>query len=152
MKKQENDKWLDELISQTINTSEPQFDVEKWRREYPEEFQVLKSRAEQKTSTIQAGFWEVVLHNRLVKLAAAVIIVAIGLLIVHRIPHRHEPAKVSKMPKSPAEMLTMASLNAAYRLGGMEGVEKQYEEALELLGPRPAKITVKELLAEFNGT
>ena len=95
MKKQENDKWLDELISKTINTSEPQFEVEKWREKYPEEFQILKSRAGQKPPTIQAGFWEVVLHNRLVKLAAAVIIVAIGLLMVHRIPHRHEPAKMS---------------------------------------------------------
>ena len=152
MKKQENDKWLDELISKTINTSEPQFDVERWRGKYPEEFQVLKSRAEQKASTIQAGFWEVVLHNRLVKLAAAVIIVAIGLLIIHQIPHRHEPAKMSRMTKSPAEMLTMASLEAAYRHGGMEEVERQFEEAMELLGPRPAKITVKELLAEFNGT
>lgn len=152
MKKQENDKWLDELISQTINTSKPQFNVEKWRRKYPEEFQVLKSRAEQKPPTTRSDFWEIVLHNRLVKLAAAVIIIAMGLLIVHQIPHRHEHAQMGEMPKSPAEMLTMASLTIAYRHGGIEQLERQCDRALDLLGPRPEKITYRELFAGFNGT
>lgn len=152
MNEQNNDKWLDELISQTINTSKPEFDAEQWKLKFPQEFRVLKSRAKQRPSTIQPGFWKIVLHNRLVKLAAAVIIIAMGLLIVHQVPHKHEPTQIAKKPKSAAEMLTMASLSTAYRLGGMEEVERQYEKAMELLGPQPAKITVKELLAEFNGT
>ncbi len=49
-------------------------------------------------------------------------------------------------------MMTAMSLNIAYRKGGIEEVEKQYNEAFKLLGPRPATITVTELLAEYNGT
>ena len=40
-----NEKWLDELISRSINTDKPEFDVEKWKQEYGEEFQMLKLRA-----------------------------------------------------------------------------------------------------------
>ncbi|MHC4464143.1 MAG: hypothetical protein ACYS6W_15570 [Planctomycetota bacterium] len=45
MNEQKNDKWLDELISRTINTTKPQFDPEKWQQKYPDEFQTLLSRA-----------------------------------------------------------------------------------------------------------
>lgn len=152
MNEQKSDKWLDELISQIINTSKPKFDAEKWRRKYPKEFQVLKSRAEQKPSTIQPGFWKIVLHNRLAKLAAAVIIIVTSLLIVHQVPHKHEPAQIGREPKSPSDLLTVASLNIAYRKGGMDAVERQCDEAIEMLGPQPEKITVKELLVDINGT
>jgi hypothetical protein len=40
----------------------------------------------------------------------------------------------------------------AYRRGGIEAVEQQCEEAVEKLGPQPAKIMVKELLTKSNGT
>ena len=38
MNKQKNEKRMDELISRTINTTKPQFDPEKWRQKYPDEF------------------------------------------------------------------------------------------------------------------
>ena len=40
----DNDK-LDELIHRVINTEKPQFDAEKWKQKFPDEFQTLLSRA-----------------------------------------------------------------------------------------------------------
>jgi len=126
MKKQENEKWLDELISRTINSGEPQFDAEKWKQKYPEEFQLLKSRAAQVSSARQPNIWQIICKNPITKLAAAaVIIIAIGLSLVHRGPDEQvKPTEVAKVTKSPAEMMTLASLTFAYRRGGIESEEE----------------------------
>jgi hypothetical protein len=79
--------------------------------------------------------------------------VAISFFVIHQgSPEQADTTTVSKITKSPVEMMTAMSLNIAYRKGGIEEVEKQYNEAFKLLGPRPATITVTELLAEYNGT
>jgi hypothetical protein len=44
------------------------------------------------------------------------------------------------------------SLNIAYRKGGMEAVEEQYNEAFKLLGPRPGSLLAEQIFTEFNGT
>ena len=152
MSMKKDEKRLDEIISRTINSGKPEFDAEKWKQKYPEEFQMLRSISEGKTRTRRPSIWRVVCQSPITKLAAAaVIIVGIGLhaVLVHQGPGEQP---VPKVAKSPAEMVTAMSLKIAYRHGGIEAVEKQFEKALEMLGPRPAKITVKELLAEFNGT
>jgi hypothetical protein len=51
MNRGKKEKWLDELISRTINSGRPQFDVEKWKQKYPEEFQMLKSQARPASQT-----------------------------------------------------------------------------------------------------
>jgi len=56
-----------------------------------------------------------------------------------------------KATKTPVEMLTVVSLNIAYRKGGMEAVEEQYNNAYKQLGP-PRSLSVEQILAEFNGT
>jgi len=151
MKKEENEKWLDELISRVINEGEPQFDAEKWKQKYPEEFQLLKSRAGQPSSVYQVSIWTAAFRSRITKLAAAaVIIIAVGLFLVHRGPGEQvKPTEVAKVTKSPAEMMTAMSLTFAYRRGGINAVEKQCDKACELLWPRPEKISIKELLTEL---
>jgi hypothetical protein len=152
MKKEEDEKWLDELISRVINEGEPQFDAEKWKQKYPEEFQLLKSRAGQ-PSTQQVSIWIRTIQSRITKLAAAaVIIIAVGLFLVHRGPDEQvKPTEVTKVTKSPAEMMTLASFTFAYRRGGIEAVEEMCDKAFKMAGPRPAKVSIQELLEEFNG-
>lgn len=153
MKDQRNEEWLDEVISRTINTTEPQFDADSWEEKYSEEFEILKARAGQKPASAQPSIWTIVWRSRLAKLAAAaVIIMAIGLFIFHLAPDEQGGSpKISEVVKSPTEMLTVRSLTMAYRRGGLEEVERQCDEALKMLGPPPERITVKQLLAEFNG-
>ena len=89
MNEQNDEKWLDELISQTINTTKPEFDAEQWKQKYPEEWQLLKSRAEQGPSSIQPSLWKTLTHSRLTKLAAAaVLIIAVGLLMFSQSLHK----------------------------------------------------------------
>jgi hypothetical protein len=156
MSRKKDEKWLDELISRTINSGRPEFDDEKWKQKYPEEFQMLRSMSAEKTRTRQPSIWQVIVQSPITKLAAAaVIILGIGVLAVlvrRGTGEKPDTPMVSEIAKSPSEMVTAMSLTIAYRHGGIEAVEKQFEKALEMLGPRPAKITVKELLAEFNGT
>jgi len=154
MSNKKDEKWLDEQISRTINTGKPRFDAEKWKEKYAEEFQILESRAGQTSRPHRRNLWRTIIKSRITKFAAAaVIVVAVGVFIVQRVPD--EQIKNHKMPevaKSPAEMMTAMSLNIAYRKGGMEEVEKQCDKAFEMLGPRPGRITVREMLAELNGT
>ena len=152
MNKQSKEKRLDELISQTINTEKPQFDPEKWRQKYPDEFQTLLWRAAKGDSALQPSILKVILKSPLTKLAAAaVIIVAIGFFIVHQqSSEQADTTTVSKVTKSPVEMVTAISLERAFRRGGIEAVEKQCEQAFKPIGPWPRSLSVEQILAEFN--
>ena len=92
------------------------------------------------------------LRSRATRLAAAaVIIIATGLLIIQSNPPEQAHAPTRNVAKSPAEMLSVMSLNMAYRRGGIEAMDDQSNEAFEMLGSQPAKVSVRELLAESNG-
>jgi hypothetical protein len=51
---------------------------------------------------------------------------------------------------SAADLLTVGCLNAAFRRGGLEAVDRQYEMAARGLGTRPERISVRELIRELN--
>lgn len=95
-----------------------------------------------------------VVKSRIAKLAAAaVIVIAVGFLVIHTRPRPQTRTDIcSRAAKSPAEMLTAMSLNIAYRRGGIEAVDRQCKEAIEMLGSRPAELTIEKMLTEFNGT
>jgi len=145
-----DDNRLDEIISRTINSGTPEFDAEKWKQKYPEEFQMLKSMSAEKTHTRRLSIWRAVCQSPITKIAAAaVIIVGIGLhaVLVHRGPGKQRVPVV----KSPTKMTTAMSLTMAYRRGGIDAVDEQCEKAIRMLGPRPLRLTLGQLLAEDNG-
>ena len=93
-----------------------------------------------------------IFRSRAVKLAAAAMIfVAISLLMVYQNPPVPQQQQTVSVVKSPAEMLTAMSLNLAWRRGGIEAMDEQSQEAFEMLGSKPAKITIEELRVELNG-
>lgn len=93
-----------------------------------------------------------ILRSRAARLAAAaVIIVAVGLLMTYRNPPVQQQPQTASIAKSPAEMLTAMSLNIAWRRGGIEAVDDQSQEAFRMLGSKPAKASIQELLVELNG-
>ena len=153
MNEQKNEKRLDELISHTINTEKPRFDAEKWKQKYPDEFQTLLRRAAKVDSARQPNILKVIFKSPLTKIAtAAVIIVAISFLVVYQKPSEQaDTTTVSKVTKSPVEMVTAISLERAFRRGGIEAVEKQCQQAFKPIGPRPGSLSVEQILAEFNG-
>lgn len=114
--------------------------------------EVLKER--QLVKKVRSASWVAIIKSPVTKLAAAaVIIIAIGLFVSHQGPEeRIDMPVTSRVERSPAEMMTLISLNVAYRRGGMEAVEKQCEQALDMLRPQHKKISIQQLLAENNGT
>ena len=95
----------------------------------------------------------IILRSRAAKLAAAaVILVAAGLMMVYRNPPKPQlqPGPVI-VAKSPAEMLTGMSLSLAWRRGGIEAMDEQSKKAFDMLGAEPANGSIQDLLVELNG-
>jgi len=152
MNNKKNEKWLDELISRTIDSGKVEFDAEKWKQKYPEEFQLLKSRTRGSVSFSRVSLFRVVLQSRITKLAAAAaIIVAICLFFTHHGPNGQiETRGIAQTTDSPAKLTTFGTLSFAYRQGGMEMVEQMCDKALQMAGQRPANISLQEFLEAIN--
>ncbi len=152
MSRKKDDKRLDEVISRTINSVKPEFDAEKWKQKYPEEFQMLRSMSEGETRTRRPSIWRAVCQSPITKLAAAaVIIVGIGLAIHFGPGEKVDTPIVTEVAQSPIEMMTAMSLERAFRRGGIEAVENQCKEAYKPIGPVPGSLSIEQILAEFNG-
>jgi hypothetical protein len=83
----------------------------------------------------------------------AIIILAIGLFVFQPESNSNfDIPKVTSVTQSPAEMLTLRALKAAYYNGGIEAVETQCDNAIKKLKLKSNKITINELLADINGT
>ena len=110
-----------------------------------------KSKAKESAPT-KPNVRKITMKSKVTKLAAAaVIVIAVGFLVIHTLPRpQTRTDRASQAAKTPGEMLTVLSLNMAYRQGGMDAVEKQYEKAFKILGPRLTSISVQDLLAECN--
>lgn len=147
MSRKNEDNRLDDIISRTINSGKPEFDAEKWKKKYPEEFQMLQSMSAEKAPARRISIWKVVCQSPVTKLAAAAVIIAgIGLhaFLVHQGPGEQPPI-------SPTKMMSAMSLTMAYRRGGIDAVDEQCEKAIRMLGPRPLRLTLGQLLSENNG-
>ena len=147
MKDQKNEKWLDELIAANIDTSEPKFDAENWKKNHPRQFKTIIERSSQTLPERRTGVLRLIFSMRAVQIAAAaVVIVSLGLLIAYP-----GPGKQQQPPKSPAQMVTAMSLRMAYRQGGMEALEQQCDQAIKKLGPSHANSSLADLLTDLNG-
>lgn len=106
-----------------------------------------------KSAALNTNIFGMAIRSKFMRVAAAaVIIVGIGFFIrINRPAERIDDTAFVAAGKTPAEMLSLAALNIAYRKGGMEAVEKQYEKAFNRTGPRPVKLTVEDLFMELNG-
>lgn len=151
MSGQDKEKRLDGLISRAIDSGKVEFDAEKWKQKYPEEFGLLASRT--KTGSAgQVNIWRLIYKSPVTKFAvAAAIMVAFCLFLTHHSPNGQiETPQIAQTADSPAEFTTLVSLNTAFRDGGIEAVEKQLSRAFKMLGPRPDNLTVRDLYAELN--
>ncbi|MHC4324155.1 MAG: hypothetical protein ACYSUX_07770 [Planctomycetota bacterium] len=145
----DNDK-LDELIFRTINTEKPQFDAEKWKEKYPDEYQTLISRRDKPALSRQPNIWRLIFGKPAAGLAAvaAVIVVAGLLLSVDRQNPERPVAKPELIAQTPAKIISMASMRMTYQRGGLDALDKQFRETLDVLGPRSSSVSIQELLED----
>lgn len=154
MKPSENDKRLDERIRDAVGREQLTFDFDKWKEGHQKQIELFKSSVSKEAAAPgQVSIWLIIAKSRLTRFAAAaVVIAAVGILLYSKEPNVVvEKPRTARVEKAPAELLTMMSLNLAYRRGGMEAVDKQYEKAFKRTGPQPVKLTVEDLFAELNG-
>ena len=112
-----------------------------------------KSKAKELAPTGQ-HIRRVILKSPLAKIAAAaVIIIAFGSFLSRDrfTPKRSTPGH-PMVAKSSIKMISMISLRMAYQRGGIDELEQQLQDTLELLGPSSSSISMKELLEGVNGS
>ena len=84
MNTQKDEKWLDDQISGSIDSAKVDFDPEKWKQNYPQEVQILESRAKQHHSRSRRieipHIWRTIMKSKMTKYgAAAMVLIAVGL-------------------------------------------------------------------------
>jgi hypothetical protein len=143
----DNDK-LDKLISKTINTEQLQFDAEKWKQKYPNEYQTLISRSDKLASSNRLNILRVIFSKTIAQLAAAAaVLIVVGLLLNRDGQNPNDPtAKTPVISQSPAQIVSMASMRMAYQRGGLDALDKQFQDTLDVLGPRSSSVSIQELL------
>ncbi len=142
-----NDKWLDEIISKTINTGKPQFDAEKFKQNFPDELEILQSRVHQQQ---MVNLWKRIFSDPVSSLAtAAVLILMVVIFVLFSSPKDNTTyLKEQNVKKSHSDLLTSTALMNAYLEGGMEAIDEQNREATKMLNRKQEDITIYELLVE----
>ena len=76
MERPENNKWLDEALTETIGSEKPRTDFDAWKRNHPQAVQALTSRAHRQTSVTVRPFSlrNTIMKSPLTKLAAAAVV------------------------------------------------------------------------------
>jgi hypothetical protein len=77
MKRPENDKWLDEALSETIGSERPRTDFKQWKQNHPEAVEMLTSRIQPNPTadTHPPIIRNIIMKNPITKLAAAAVII-----------------------------------------------------------------------------
>jgi hypothetical protein len=85
MKRFENDKWLDEKLSETIGSKKPRTDFEQWKKDHPQAVETLTSRAQQKSSVLRSplNIRKMIMKSPITKLAAAAAIIIACFIGLH---------------------------------------------------------------------
>jgi len=120
------------------------------RHTLDDSFAVMDKTIRTKSTELKPGAHGLIIRSRVIRLvaAAAVIIVATGLIAVFV---RQGPDERIGYDQSPTKMMSAISLTMAYRRGGIEALDEQCEKAIRMLGPRPLRLTLGQLLTENNG-
>lgn len=143
------DSWLDGALEKAIGSERKKADFEGFKTKHNQAIEKLISRAGRDTAVSPQNVWRIILKSRIAKFAAAaVIIIAICFFFTRQGRNREiKPQQITQTANSPAEMLTMASLNLAYRHGGMEAAEMQSQKAFKMIGV--VKSNIKQLQEEL---
>ena len=143
-----------ENIEKFVKDRKPQIQTSRQmdKRTLDDSFAAMDQTIRTKSTELKPGAHGIIIRSRVIKLAAAaaVIIVATGLIavFVHQGP---DERIVSGYDQSPTKMTSAISLTMAYRRGGIDALDEQCEKAIRMLGPRPLRLTLGQLLIENNG-
>ena len=111
---------------------------------------LINSAAQPQQEMKTFPIWKLIIKHPLTKFtAAAVIIIAVGLFIVHQGPDEHISPKPD-IVKSELSPTTLLSMSLAFQKGGLPGLEKHCDKALEAISNQSPKINLSDILKELN--
>ena len=84
MERPENDKWLDEALTETIGSEKPRTDFDAWKRNHPQAVQMLTKQAGKETSPAPLKTRRLIMTSTIVKLAAAAVVVVAAAIAVQQ--------------------------------------------------------------------
>jgi len=147
MSRHKDEQWLDEQLRRAVDGAPPVFDAPGWKQRHAAAYEALLARGRPRRFGVSGRSW----WTR-VAVAAGILLVGGVILVGRRPPTLEEPLPRPHPAvwQSPAQMVSMLSLSAAFRAGGMEGLDRQCDRALERLGPRPNRVSTQELLKDLN--
>jgi hypothetical protein len=158
MSERKDERWLDDELRRVVNTTRPEFDDAAWKEKYAREYETLLSRKQSagRSSGGTPHRLRLIVHGPIGRLAvAASIILVVGLFLARNEPPAPKPptgtTRTETVQSSPARIVSMISLSTTFRQGGMEALDKQFDRALDELGPRPNGALMADLLSDLEG-
>ncbi len=121
------------------------------RRTLDDSFAAMDQTIRAKSADHKPSAHRTIIRSRMLKIAAAAAVIIIGISLLAALVHQGPGERSVPIVESPTKMMTAMSLTMAYRLGGIDAVDEQCEKAIRMLGPRPLRLTLGQLLSENNG-
>jgi hypothetical protein len=87
MERPENNKWLDEALTETIGSEKPRTNFEQWKQQHPEAVKMLTSRAGKDTTVLSAPLKtrRIIMTSTLIKLAAAAVVAVAAIAGIYQL-------------------------------------------------------------------
>ncbi len=147
--KDNNDKWLDDLLEKAIGGKKMEPDFERWQQSHPEAVEMLTSRANRQTSTSThpLSIWRIIMKSSVTKLAAAAVII-IGVVLSTTIWNKSIPTASAAQQVLAEAVKAVANLRSVYIKAQMRTVA---HDNFELIGLDYDFVPV-EMWKEFDGT
>jgi hypothetical protein len=142
-----------EDIEKRIKNVNIVIDSERNKKVFGNILQAFEKSKAKKSAQDRPNTSRMILRSPITKLAAAaVIVVAVGLFFGRG---RHTPSSPTAEPRLMAESnlkkMSFISLRMAYQQGGIDALDQQLQDTLEVLGPQSLRISIHELLEGVNG-
>ena len=128
-----NEKKLDQIISSALDAPEATLDFQAWKQNNTAAIEQLKSQTQTQTQLTRKSNFK--LYIKLT--AAAAIIIVASIFTLNKIT---PPENSYNITLNPSSKMSILALNAAYRDGGMEAVDENYQQAYAQLGPRTSVV------------
>ncbi len=148
MKAPENNKWLDDALTEAIGSEKSVPNFEKWQQAHPEAVEMLTSRASRQpsASTRPQNIWSITMKSPITKLAAAAVIIIAVMLSITFLDKSIPTASAAEVLAQAAE--AMANLRSVYIKVQIRTVA---HDNFELIGLNYDFVPI-EMWKEFDGT
>jgi len=148
MKSPENDKWLDEALSDVIGSKETRTDFEQWKLQHPQAVEMLTSRAKTNTPIIKRPHTIriKIMKSPVTKLAAAAVIVIAIALSMNFLNESMPSASAAEVLAKATEAI--ANLRSVYIKAQIRTLPR---DNFELIG-LDYDFVPNEMWKEFDGT